>query len=530
MAKSVKKIAVVGGGFAGMCSVTCLKEEGGFEPVCFEKTSNPGGTWYYREEVEIGVPSIMPTTIINHSKEMGALSTYPPPKENNNFMRHSELYDYAINYFKSNDVLKHVQCNMEVISVKKAPDYEETGRWVVTVKNTESSEETTDTYDGVMVCVGHVNRPNMPSYPGQDLFKGKILHTHSLKGVESYRDKTVVVVGMGCSGLDAAVETSNVAKQVYVSTRSGAHVFQRVGPHGYPYDYTLARRYIFSLFDIFPASFISWLLECLFMDPQFNQRLYTVQPKHHLLSKDPVINDHLASKLLSGLVKQERDIERFTEDGVIFEGDDEVTKADAVIMATGYTWKFPFLEDDVIVKEEGRINLYKCMFPTQLEHGTLVLIGFILPYGPGFPLGELQCRWATQVLAGNCKLPSKEEMLKDVIDRQAYNVKRYLPSEKMSLRVDFLPYCDDIASEFGAKPNFVKMFFTDPKLFFKLVFGPTLSYQYRLQGPHAWDGAREAIMTSEDRVLYPLNKGNLKETHENMLVTFIKKILRMIFF
>ncbi|CAL1263028.1 unnamed protein product [Larinioides sclopetarius] len=453
MATSAKKIAILGGGFAGLSSVASLKEEGGFEPVCFEKTSNLGGTWFYREEVIDGVASIMPTTIINHSKEMGALSNFPPPKELSNFMRHNELYDYAMDYFKFNDVLKHAQCNMEVMKVRRAPDYEETGRWIVTVKNTISGEEKTDIYDGVLVCVGHVNRPQMPSYPGQELFKGKILHTHSLRGVESYKGKNVVVVGMGCSALDAAVDISSVAKQqVYISTRSGAHVLQRVGPHGYPFDWTLARRFLMFLFDIIPFYIFSWLFECLYIDPQFNQKLYTVKPKDYFLSKDPVVNDHLAAHLLSGLVIQSPDIERFTEDGVIFKGDTEVTKADAVIMATGYSWKFPFLENDVIVKEEGRFNLYKCMFPTQLHHATLAVIGFILPFGPGFPVGELQCRWATQVLAGKCKLPSKEVMLKDVIDRNDYNVRRYLPNEKMSLRVDYIPYCDDIASQFGAKP------------------------------------------------------------------------------
>ncbi|GFR01766.1 dimethylaniline monooxygenase [Trichonephila clavata] len=67
----------------------------------------------------------------------------------------------------------------------------------------------------------------------------------------------------------------------------------------------------------------------------------------------------------------------------------------------------------------------------------------------------------------------------------------------MSLRVDTISYCNDIASQFGAKPNFLKILLTDPMLFYKLVFGPFLSYQFRLQGPYAWDGARDAIMTVE---------------------------------
>ncbi|XP_055932198.1 flavin-containing monooxygenase 5-like [Argiope bruennichi] len=530
MAGIKKRIAVLGGGIAGIYSIICLNEEGIFEPICFEKTDKPFGTWCYREEVIDGVSCTMSTTIINHSKEMGASSKFPPPKEFNNFMKHSELYQYFTNVGEATGALKHVRYNMEIVNVRRADDYDETGRWVVTVKNTVTGEESTDIYDGVLVCTGQFTKKVMPTYNGQDFFKGEISHTHSLRGIEKYRNKRVIVVGMGCSGLDAAVEISNIAKQVYLSTRSGAHVIQRVGPHGYPFDYHLVRRCIFLLFDILPSNAVSWLFESLFMDPQFNHNLYAIRPKYHILSKDPVINDHLASKLLSGSVIQKPDIHCFTEDGVIFEGDTEVTKADAVILATGYVLKFPFLEDGTVIQKKGRIDLYKCVFPAQLKHGTLAVIASVLPFGPGFPVGELQIRWAVQVLAGKCKLPPPEVMLKEAKDRYDKNLKRYAPSEKMSLRIDYIQYCDDIASEIGAKPNLVKMLFTDTRLFFKLFFGPHLPYQYRLQGPHSWDGARDAIMTAEERIFYPLTKGASRTDGENMLLKPILKILRSIFY
>ncbi|GBN05608.1 Dimethylaniline monooxygenase [N-oxide-forming] 2 [Araneus ventricosus] len=513
-----------------MCAVWTLKEEGGFEPICFEKTDQPGGTWCYREEAIDGVPSIMPSTIINHSKEMGALSNIPPPKESNNFMKHNEIYQYFMDAARSRDVLRHIRFNTEVIEVKRTSYYEDTGRWSVTVKDTISGERSTDVYDGVLVCVGHINRPAMPSYPGQEQFKGQIIHTHTLRSVEPFRNKNAVVVGMGCSGLDATVEISNVAKQTYLSTRSGAHVIHRVGPHGFPFDYNLVRRWTFRLFDIFPMCFVSWLFEAAYTDAQFNQNMYRVKPQYPILSKDPVINDSITSKLHSGIVVQKPDIQKFTEDGIIFEGDTEVTKIDAVIMATGYTWKFPFLEEGTVVQENGRIKLYKCVYPPHLPHGTLAILGFVLPFGPAFPVGELQCRWATQVLAGNCKLPSTKVMLQDIEKRYKDNLKRYAPSEKMSVRIDYVQYCDDVASKFGAKPNLLKIFFTDPKLFMNIYFGPFLSYQFRLQGPHSWDGAREAIMTCKDRVVYPTAKESGKVTEDNIFLKIVKKILRLFFY
>lgn len=530
MDSSKKKIAVLGGGVAGLAAVAILKEEGCFEPICFEKTSKHGGTWCYREETEEGVASIMPTTVINHSKEMGALSNFPPPKESSIFMRHQELYQYASEYFKQKDVLRHVRHNTEATSVKKATDYKETGRWVVTVRDRITNEFTTDVYDGVLVCVGHINRPKMPTYPGQDEFKGKILHSHSLKGVSPYQSKNVVVVGMGCSGLDAAVETSSVAKQVYLSTRSGAHVINRIGNSGLPYDYILIRPYLYQLLDILPANLVSWFFETCYLDLQFDQNLYAIKPNHRVFSKDPSLNDHIGSKLMSGSVKMKPDIKCFTEEGVIFEGDSEVTQADAVIMATGYTWKFPFLEEGIVKQENGRIDLYKCMFPPHLPHSTLAIIGFVLPFGPGFPLGELQCRWAVQVLAGKCKLPSKEIMYADIKKIYKTNLKRYTPSDKMSVRVDYIQYCDDIASQFGAKPNLLKLLITDLPLFIKIIFGPSLPYQYRLQGPHAWEGAREAIMTSEDRMLWALTKRKPDEMRENIFKVLLRKVIKFLLF
>ncbi|GBO02051.1 hypothetical protein AVEN_139520-1 [Araneus ventricosus] len=84
--------------------------------------------------------------------------------------------------------------------------------------------------------------------------------------------------------------------------------------------------------------------------------MYTVKPNHWVFSKDPVLNDHFGSKLLSGSIVQKPNIQRFTENGVIFEGDKEVTECDVVIMATGYTWKFPFLEEDRHLGDGRRQN------------------------------------------------------------------------------------------------------------------------------------------------------------------------------
>lgn len=53
--------------------------------------------------------------------------------------------------------------------------------------------------------------------PGIDSFTGKFFHSRDYKTPEQWRNKRVVVVGIGNSGGDIAVELSRVTKQVWMS-------------------------------------------------------------------------------------------------------------------------------------------------------------------------------------------------------------------------------------------------------------------------------------------------------------------------
>lgn len=45
-------------------------------------------------------------------------------------------------------------------------------------------------------------------------FKGEIVHTHDYKYSAPYKNKTAIVVGVGNSGIDAAVDLSHVTSPV----------------------------------------------------------------------------------------------------------------------------------------------------------------------------------------------------------------------------------------------------------------------------------------------------------------------------
>lgn len=72
-----------------------------------------------------------------------------------------------------------------------------------------------EVFDGVMCCTGHHSLPRWPEpFPGQQSFRGRLLHSHGYRSARDFEDKTVVVLGVGNSGSDIAVELSKTAKQV----------------------------------------------------------------------------------------------------------------------------------------------------------------------------------------------------------------------------------------------------------------------------------------------------------------------------
>lgn len=86
---------------------------------------------------------------------------------------------------------------------------------------------------------------------------------------------------------------------------------------------------------------------------------------------------------------------------------------------------------------------------------------------------------------------------------------RYLNNHRDTCRVNFVDYMDEIAAEIGVKPNLPSLFLRDPKLAMEIFFGPCTPYQYRLQGPGKWAGARRAILTQRARIIKPLRTRTL---------------------
>ena len=409
-------------------------------------------------------------------------------------------------YAHANKIDDTILFNRIVTNITFAEDHERSGRWRVFTQDCKTGRKTSDVFDGVMVCTGHHVLPLVPQFPGQERFSGQILHTHAFKHATPFLGKKVCVVGAGNSAIDAIVDLAPFASQVYMSTRRGVWVRPRVAHKGWPIETWLATRAVSCAMSSLPTSWSNSIMES-FVNSRMDHAAYGLKPNHRILQQHPVTNDSLPNCILSGRVIVKRNIQQLTETGVIFEGESEETQVDVVILGTGYRKEIPFLDPGLL--SAGQTNqaggLYKYMFSPDLPHPhTIALIGIVHPLGPLHTASEMQARWFAALMSGRLRLPSRDHMRRVMDQERAFYQKAFYESSKHTLQLLYMPYMDELAAEIGCKPRLYKYLLTDPRLWFHVVFGLFSVYQYRLEGPFKWRGARDAIIGTNARILTPL--------------------------
>ncbi|NXU69255.1 FMO1 monooxygenase, partial [Horornis vulcanius] len=385
-----------------------------------------------------------------------------------------------------------------VVSIRKHPDFATTGRWSVVTE--AGGKQTSDVFDAVMVCSGNFSEPSLPlqCFPGIERFQGQYFHSRQYKHPDVFQGRHVLVVGMGNSGVDIAVEASRVAAKVTISTTRGAWLLSRVFERGYPWDMILNTRLMSLIKTNLPGP-LSWWLINYKVNKWFNHENYGLQPeKRYFL---PILNDDLPSYILTGRITIRPGVKEFKDNSVLFHNCPEEEPIDIVVFCTGYNVSFPFLEESVVRVENKHASLYKYVFPTHLQKPTLAVLGLIKPLGAIMPVAEMQARWVSCVFKGrgaNVSPPVPQNAAQTHFIPPA----REIPELRI-LKTEWLLYLDTLASFIGAKPSVLGLLCTDPWLALTIFFGPCSPYQYRLGGPGRWEGARQAILTQWDRVLKP---------------------------
>ncbi|XP_068921707.1 flavin-containing monooxygenase 1-like [Petaurus breviceps papuanus] len=320
---------------------------------------------------------------------------------------------------------------------------------------------------------------------------------------------------MGNSGTDIAVEASHVAKKIFLSTTGGAWLINRVFDHGYPWDMVFTSRFKSILRNSLPTSVVNWLIGKK-MNSWFDHANYGLVPENRTFLREPILNDELPGRIITGKVLIKPRVQTVKENSVVFKNTPEEEPIDIIVLATGYTFAFPFLDESIVKVENNQASLYKYVFPANLEKPTLAFIGLIKPLGALACTSEVQARWATRVIKGLNKLPPPEVMREDINTRKANKSTGFGIYFSQVLQTDCVIYLDELLSFINAKPSFLSLLPVDPLLAFKVFFGPLTSYQYRLTGPGKWDGARNAILTQWDRTIKPTKTRIVQEPPDTL--------------
>ncbi|OWF42939.1 Dimethylaniline monooxygenase [N-oxide-forming] 5 [Mizuhopecten yessoensis] len=284
-----------------------------------------------------------------------------------------------------------------------------------------------------------------------------------------------------------------------MSSRRGTYVIQRAADHGVPFDHVALNRFSMKL---------PWNL----MRPRFFHRLnrrynhanYGLSPNKRFDASVLTISDDLPNRILLGTVNIKCNVRVFKADGATFEDGSVLNDIDVVILATGFNFDFPFLDDGIINVDGHFPYLYELVFPTKLNPCTLGVVGLVQPFGALPPILEMQARCISRVFAGKCELPSASKRLEIVEKRKDFITRNFVDSRRYSLQIYSIQYMDRLAAMIGCKPNLWKHFFSDPKLWYNIYFGPATPVQWRLNGPGAWNGAKSAIETVEEHTYFPM--------------------------
>src|SRR3712207_4206818 len=211
------RTCVIGAGSSGIAAVKALHGRG-FDVDCYEKSDRVGGNWVWRNKN--GMSSSYRSLHINTSRERMEYSDFPMPKSYPDFPHHSHIARYFDDYVDHFGFRDRIRFETGVERAARMAD----GTWTLT---TDAGE--TRRYDTLFVANGHHWDPRWPepAFPGSDSFAGEQIHSHAYVDPEQLRGKDVVVLGMGNSAMDIAVDASHHANSTVLAARRGAWIIPK---------------------------------------------------------------------------------------------------------------------------------------------------------------------------------------------------------------------------------------------------------------------------------------------------------------
>lgn len=205
---------MIGAGPSGVTSIKALTEAG-LDVTAFEASDRIGGNWAIHNPN--GTSAAYETLYMNTSRERMQFSDFPINPTYPDFPRHDQVARYFEDYADRFGLRDRICFNTVVERVEPLPG----GGFEVSTAPREGTAggespagaapgSATGRFDAVVVANGHHWLPRWPDPmpPGAEEFTGELMHAHAYRDPAQLDGLRVVVVGLGNSATDIAVDAS----------------------------------------------------------------------------------------------------------------------------------------------------------------------------------------------------------------------------------------------------------------------------------------------------------------------------------
>ena len=284
-----EKVCIVGAGSSGITACQVLAARG-IPFDCFEKGSKIGGNWRY--ENDNGLSSAYRSLHINSGRRIMSYRAYPMPDNLPDYPDHFQIAKYFDDYVEHFGLAERITFNTEVKGVEPVD-----GEWEVTVEGPDGRPRDAPLPGGpgrqrppLGPALARTAVPRLPTE-----FAGEQIHVHHYREPDVLVGKRVLILGIGNSAVDIAVESSRIAEATFLAMRRGAYVLPKfLG--GKPID------------EVSPAwtTFLPLPMRRVVMERMLNMAVGDVtdyglpKPDHKLLEAHPTVSSELLPRLGHG--------------------------------------------------------------------------------------------------------------------------------------------------------------------------------------------------------------------------------------
>ncbi|MFD7556587.1 flavin-containing monooxygenase [Streptomyces sp. NPDC059835] len=318
MTTQPRPVYVIGGGPGGLAAAAALRARG-VRAVVVEKSDEVGASWRRHYE----------RLHLHTTRRLSALPGLAMPRRFGRWVSRDDVVRYLEKYVEFHEL--EVVTGVEVTRIERAVD----GKGNDDGFTLHATGGRVLAASAVVVATGFNHTPALPDRPGLDSYTGELVHAADYRNAKPYEGRDVLVVGVGNTGAEIAVDlVEGGAARVRLAVRTAPHIVRR-STAGWPAQRTgiLVRRLPVRLVDrlgrlVAKASVPDLSAYGL---PRPDTGLYSRVKEGAI----PVQDVGLIDAVRAGRVEPVAAVDSFDGDAVVL-ADGTLITPDAVIAATGY--------------------------------------------------------------------------------------------------------------------------------------------------------------------------------------------------